>query len=367
MDIRRLPNGENRFYIHNLKINKTADASFAPTNGKKQLFEEASAISNTTIPQQSTGVNPSIRESGEPDTSGGIMLPTASDSDIRYSISEDFADEIDAWDGRSDKTFHVGTVSEALKSIGVKDNRIIWHSGKIVKILKKHHAMDRNTIKQVPQVLEHPIVVLKSQNTDSRIVMFGEIMDNAGKPVTAVLELMPTSRDGRVLDLNVIASAYGKDHIKSFIGSNDLLYLDPNKKRTDTWLQGLGLQLPSDTTTYGPIGTITYHDGEVKISGVPYDQYMQEDGEKYTPQYSVDENDENERATGYDDRGERWDGTMMEIGKDQTEREAGEYLYTLYEFDEGTKIRYLAYDCKTNRLFASSPETSQVYCLTAKK
>ena len=45
----------------------------------------------------------------------------------------------------------------------------------------------------------------------------------------------------------------------------------------------------------------------------------------------------------------------------------GEYLYTLYEFDEGTKIRYLAYDCKTNRLFASSPETSQVYCLTAKK
>lgn len=94
------------------------------------------------------------------------------------------------------------------------------------------------------------------------------------------------------------------------------------------------------------------------------DQYMQEDGEKYTPQYSMDEN---ERATGYDDRGERWDGTMMEIGKDQTEREAGEYLYTLYEFDKSTKIRYLAYDCKTNRLFASSPETSQVYCLTVKK
>lgn len=333
MDIRRSPNGENRFYIHDLKLNKAVDTSSDSKkkwnldpidNERDRLRKRISTASNTTIPQQSTGVNPSIRESGEPDTSGGIMLPTASDSDIRYSISEDFAEEIDAWDGRSDKTFHVGTVSEALKSIGVKDNRIIWHSGKIVKILKKHHAMDRNTIKQVPQVLEHPIVVLKSQNTDSRIVMFGEIMDNAGKPITAVLELMPTSRDGRVLDLNVIASAYGKDHIKSFIGSSDLLYLDPNKKRTDTWLQGLGLQLPSDTTTYGPIGTITYHDGEVKISGVPYDQYMREDGEKYTPQYSVDENDENERATGYDDRGERWDGTMMEIGKDQTEREAEE-------------------------------------------
>lgn len=241
--------------------------------------------------------------------------------DAQYSISENFADEIDAWDGRSRETFQVGTVSDVLKSIGVRDGRIVWHSGKITQILRKHSTMDRNTIKQVPQILEDPIVILKSKNADSRIVMFGEIMDNAGKPVTAVLELMPTSRDGRALDLNVIASAYGKDHIKSFIGSSDLLYLDPNKKRTDTWLQSVGLQLPSDTTTYGPIGTITYHDGEVKISGVPYDQYMQEDGEKYTPQYSIDEN---ERATGYDDRGERWDGTMMEIGKDQTEREAEE-------------------------------------------
>ena len=85
------------------------------------------------------------------------------------------------------------------------------------------------------------------------------------------------------------------------------------------------------------------------------------DGENPDIRYSI-----NDRGTDYDDRGERWDGTMMEIGKDQTEREAEEYLYTLYEFDEGTKIRYLAYDCKTNRLFASSPETSQVYCLIVK-
>lgn len=35
------------------------------------------------------------------------------------------------------------------------------------------------------------------------------------------------------------------------------------------WLQGLGLQLPSDTTNVGSIGTITYNDGKVNIEGFP--------------------------------------------------------------------------------------------------
>ena len=247
----------------------------------------------------------------------------------RFSISESFVDEIDAWDGRSRETFRVGTVSDALKSIGVKDNRIVWHSGKIAEILRKHRAMDKNTIKQVPQVLEHPIVVLKSKNVDSRILMFGEIVDNAGKPVTAVLELMPTNKDGEVLNLNVIASAYGKDNIKNFIQRSDVLYLDPDKNRTDTWLQSVGLQLPSDTTIYGSIGTIAYQDGKVKIAGVPYEQYMQDGGIAYRAprlptaaddiRYSLTSPPDRGAQQGtpdapYDDRGERWDGTFHETG-----------------------------------------------------
>ncbi len=251
-------------------------------------------------------------------------LPTVNDDDIRYSISEDFAEEIDAWDGEQGRTFVIGTTSDALQSIGVEPRKIIWRGDKILRILNKHKEMTKETIKQVPQILEYPIVILKSKNMGSRIVVFGEIEDTKGNPVTAILEINPTSRGGELLQLNIVASAYGKNNAKSFIESSDLLYLDPNKNRTDMWLQGLGLQLPSNTTTYGPIGTITYHDGEVKISGVPYDQYMQENGEVYTRQYSMDENAENERETGYDDRGERWDGTMMEIGKDQSERETEE-------------------------------------------
>ncbi len=45
---------------------------------------------------------------------------------------------IDSWDGMSAKTFVVGNTSKPLRAIGIKDRKIIWHSGKISKILQKH-------------------------------------------------------------------------------------------------------------------------------------------------------------------------------------------------------------------------------------
>ena len=77
------------------------------------------------------------------------------------------------------------------------------------------------------------------------------------------------------MDFSVIASAYGKDNAKGLVESSGLVYIDPNKNRTESWLQGLGLQLPSDTTALGSVGRITYPDGKVKIDSIPYTQYMQ--------------------------------------------------------------------------------------------
>ena len=47
-----------------------------------------------------------------------------------------------------------------------------------------------------------------------------------------------------------------------------------NKKRTKSWMQGLGLQLPSDATALGSIGSVTYKEGKVKIDSTPYNQYI---------------------------------------------------------------------------------------------
>lgn len=198
----------------------------------------------------------------------------------RYSIDPNFGERIDAWDGKSGKTFQVGRTSKALQSIGVRDKRIIWHSGKVAKILDKHHAMTRDVIKQVPDILENPVVVLESKQSSSRIAVFGEVTDSSGNPVTAILELQPTGMGGEIMDMNVVVSAYGKDgNPARFIQSSGVLYLDPNKTRTERWLHSIGLQLPSGLTTLGPIGSITYQNGKVKMESIPASQVVELSGE----------------------------------------------------------------------------------------
>ncbi|MFR1436701.1 MAG: hypothetical protein ACLSS9_16090, partial [Acutalibacteraceae bacterium] len=222
---------------------------------------------------------------------------TAENGGVKNSIRDAFYSEFDSWDGKSQKTFRVGETSDVLKSIGVKDRTVIWHSRKIAQILQKHPAMTRDVIKQVPQILENPVLILESKSSDSRLVMFGTVSDADGNPVTAILELQPTTKGGQLMDMNVIASAYGKDsNPAEFIRSSGLVYLDSNKNRTKNWLQGLGLQLSSDTTAFGSIGSISYQDGIVKIESVPASQYMQEDikysaasGDvKYSIRYTTD-------------------------------------------------------------------------------
>lgn len=206
-------------------------------------------------------------ETKNTDQNGGV--------DVKYSVRPEFAAELDAWDGKSKITFRVGSTSDVLKRVGVKDTGIIWHGGKISKIMKEHPSMTRDVIKQVPEILENPIIILASKNSDSRLVIFGTVIDAENNPVTAILELMPTTKGGQVMNMNVIASAYGKNNTKNLVESSGLLYMNPDKKRTESWMQSVGLQLPSDANAFGYIGSVSYPDGKVKIDSVPYGQYMQ--------------------------------------------------------------------------------------------
>ena len=195
---------------------------------------------------------------------------------VKYSIDEGFEQAIDTLDEKtSDYMVRVGTTSEALKSIGVKDQTILWNTGKIRKILAKHSdGMTTNIIKQVPQVLEHPIVILHSseeigkqqgKNYGGRVYMFGEVYDATGKLVSVSLELLPTRKNGLLMDNIVITSAYGKGNVQNALNSDQLLYVDPNKKRTAAWLGSTGLQLPVPPTMYGSMGRLTYFEGSVKM------------------------------------------------------------------------------------------------------
>ena len=209
----------------------------------------------------------------------------AQESDVvQHSIDPAFAQQILSWDGKSKQVFTLGTTSDVLKSIGVRDSEIRLNSGKARDILTNpDHDMDRATLAKIPEVLEYPIAILKSQQitkenaksndgNTSRLVIFGTIEDTKGVPVAVVLELLPV-QGGKALELSIVASAYGKtSHLSGFVQSSDVLYLDPNKKRTNSWLQSVGVQFPSDAINYGSMGMVTYSNGKVNIQGVPFSQ-----------------------------------------------------------------------------------------------
>lgn len=52
-------------------------------------------------------------------------------------------------------------------------------------------------------------------------------------------------------------------------------------------MQGVGLQLPADTSAFGSVGIITYRDGKVKIESVPYGQYIHNSGNNADAKFSL--------------------------------------------------------------------------------
>lgn len=257
------------------------------------------------------------------EANGGMEKAAAADAaaaeDVRYSIDERFEDEIESLNKKTDDyMITVGKTSDVLKSIGVKDQTILWNAGKIKEILKKHSEvrykagkeksiMTPDIIKQVPQVLENPVVVLHSneetganqgKNYRSQIYMFGEVKDALNQPVSVSLELLPTRKNGLVMDNIVLTSAYGKNNVQNALNSDQILYIDPNKKRTAAWLGSTGLQLPVPPTMYGSRGTLTYFGESVKMMdansrNAKLAQFMTQEGEN---RYQLDVDSEDVEA-----------------------------------------------------------------------
>ena len=81
----------------------------------------------------------------------------------------------------------------------------------------------------------------------------------------AVLLLNPTDRGGNSINILKVASAYGKDtNAQGLIDNSKILYVEPNKNRTQNWLSVNRLQLPLPSSSYGFVNTIVAN----KPSGV---------------------------------------------------------------------------------------------------
>ena len=220
----------------------------SPAAGKSAQVQEQSSIpfvasTINRISQDHSSVNTQSMQGDE--INSGKNDPDHKLTDgIKFRLNPEFESQYDAWDKKKARfSFLLGQTSEALQSIGVRKADIRWDATKILKIQEKHPAMTDPVIKQVPHILEQPILIMRSKTVEGRLTLFGEINDAKGNPVLAVLELNPSFKNTKTLDIIKVASAYGKDvALQKFIDTSVILFVD--KKRADSWLNLNRLKLP---------------------------------------------------------------------------------------------------------------------------
>ena len=219
------------------------------------------------------------------------------DGEVAYAVGKEsvdeknFISEIDAWnrEGRPDSdVFILGSTGDVLQGLGAIENDIYMNASKINNIFKTHPEMTLDEIKKIPQILNDPILILKSRNVgrtgkyNSRIVIFGSVKVKNGKPVLSVLDLRPVEKRLVITDMQKVTSAYTKDNNPvSFVKKSDVLYIDKNKKRAASLLQSIGFQMPIEVQRVGSIGSISYKGRSVNSSGVPFTDIVKTDGKKF--------------------------------------------------------------------------------------
>lgn len=238
----------------------------------KEILNSDGSIKDSAISKEAQMMQKYAQELREL-WSSAVKSAGESNKSVAYNVEtqnmlrENYKNEIDEWYKntsseerlRDGGKFLIGRTSDVLKSINVKDYNIYFGKSKIQKILNKHQDMNIEFIKQVPEILEKPILIMDSITRNDSLVILGDMVSKKGEPVLVSLLVDPKSKSGVIEDFGIITSSYGKklSSLQKIINSSTIRYIEPNKKRTNKWLSALGLQLPSATTKYGSINKIT--------------------------------------------------------------------------------------------------------------
>ena len=221
-----------------------------------------------------------------------------------YEINEKFRTDIQAWHKAGQpqgEVFTLGSTGPTLQGLGAIESDIYMNGDKISTILKQHPEMSIREIQRIPEVLENPVLILKSRNSDrggkgnTRMVLFGSIKARDGRPILCVLDLRPRERGLVLDDMQKVTSAYTKDNKPvEFVESSDVLYAD--KKRTTRLLSAIGFQMPMACDRSGYIGSIAYERNNVKLKGVPFSSVIKPEGES-KKKFSLKEDSEGRKLT----------------------------------------------------------------------
>lgn len=156
-------------------------------------------------------------------------------------INEKFYKDYDNWDkSKLSFSFNLGTPTDTFKRNFFCDSKnVTFDASKIIKIINKHHTITDEIIKQVPEIIKDPVIIILSLSSNSRIIFFSEVSDVNGFPIIVILELLPTNSSS----IKVV-STYSKDtNLQHFIDDSFILYVNADAHRVSNWENLFGITL----------------------------------------------------------------------------------------------------------------------------
>ena len=228
-------------------------------------------------------MTPEQRRQAIPDTGdeNTVFAERGANTRGQYSIDENYERDIDDWDaqGRPDgEVFILGSTGDVLQGLGAMEQDIYLRSEKVNTILRDHPEMTLAEIKRIPEILDDPVLIIKSNGSsrggqNTRLVITGSLQAQNGRPVMAVLDLRPVEGRLVVEDMQKVNSTYGRSNAANYIQNSEVLYAD--EKRTIPLLKSMGLQSrPIELLRSGSMGSISYYKRSVNIQGTPFSEVL---------------------------------------------------------------------------------------------
>ena len=112
----------------------------------------------------------------------------------------------------------------------------------LIKVTGGKHSIALDELSKLPDQIANPVMLFKGSVPNSFVVLT-EMQDKSGKEVITAIHL---KRYQNRMQVNRIASVYGKDNIVGYVNGNLKAgnLLDVDTKKAPTWFTSRGLQLP---------------------------------------------------------------------------------------------------------------------------
>jgi hypothetical protein len=218
---------------------------------KSLTAADLAAISRQFLRQQAT-----IRENQ--------IVQTFPDGEVLASVEESDSFKPDAYDAREfakaveriaamekapNTTLTMGDTPAVLRALGARNLPIQIAPSVIHKAMRpeeRGHDVRLEDLKNLPALLADPVMVFDSQTEGNALAALVEAVDENGAPVLVAVHL--DTKGAEFLNVNKIASVYGKDNLKAIQNwmNGSLCY--QNTKKASSWLHAHGLQLPAANT-----------------------------------------------------------------------------------------------------------------------